>query len=152
MEKKKNYYKYAIGPNAIEALEQNNGNNLKDFIPSTQMFYMPYNGGMIEYCWRDSSEGKYIRSCGKMVKKKEILDDVERKYLSNVCRPFMDKITSIIKTAASSSSHTHEFIKIDYLDNNYRTYTMSFPNFTKSTMYKGMELDKIYTPKDLNLK
>ena len=147
---KKILYKWANGQFAKQLLMNEGGKDIYDVVNfSWAILYIPFNGGAIESTSRCMD---YIKAHGVEIKPKEILDDVEREYLSNVCRPFMDKITSIIKTAASSSCHAHEFIKIDYLDNNYGTYTMSFPNFTKGTMYKGMELDKIYTPKDLNLK
>ena len=72
---------------------------------------------------------------------KEILDEKEKEYLSAVIRPFRDRIEYIKKM-----ENIREYITI-YLKNE-RLY---FPYFDKGTMYKGMELDKKYTLKELDL-
>lgn len=74
---------------------------------------------------------------------KEILDDVEKEYLSAVIRPFKDKVEYICKTA----DYDGEYITIGMVKDS----TMLFPYFKKNTMYKGMEADKEYTLKELGL-
>lgn len=72
---------------------------------------------------------------------KEILDEKEKEYLSAVIKPFRDRIEYIMKV-----EDVLEYIAI-YLKNE----RLPFPYFDKGTMYKGMELNKKYTLKELDL-
>ncbi len=74
---------------------------------------------------------------------KEILDDAEKEYLRAVIRPFRNKIVSISKEDCCNEDC---FINIE-LEND----ALIFPYFKKETMYKGMELEKQYTLKELGL-
>lgn len=74
---------------------------------------------------------------------KEILDDKEREYLSNVIKPFRDKVEYICKEPYINK----EFIKITIKNDS----SLCFPYFMKETMYKGMEANKKYTLKELGL-
>ena len=83
--------------------------------------------------------------CGKdEIIKKPILDDIERKYLSNVIKPFRDSVEYIIKNNAFSPV---EWITIKYKDGG----ATSLPLFEKFTMYKGMEANKQYSLEELGL-
>ena len=73
---------------------------------------------------------------------KEILDDKEKEYLSNVIKPFRDKFEYIVK----KDCYPEEYISISLSDEN-----IDFPNFKKGTMYKGMEIEKKYTLEELGL-
>ena len=75
--------------------------------------------------------------------KDQILDDVERKYLSAVINPFRKKISYIRK----SKDFRKKYIKIVLCDGD----TMYFPNLANDAMYKGMELDRNYTLEELGL-
>lgn len=79
--------------------------------------------------------------------KKEILYKVEKNYLTRVIKPFRDKIEYIVKID-NDESEEYESLEIDFKCNN--DY-MSFPNFKKGTMYKGMKLKKKYTLEELGL-
>lgn len=79
---------------------------------------------------------------------KLILTEKEREYLSNIVKPFRDRIVWIKKV--SSPTLNHEYIKICYQDNNY-IIVLDFPDFKVGTMYKGMVLDKEYTLEELGL-
>ena len=150
MEKKKIYYKYAIGKDALKLLEKEGGDNIYHLVPSGEFFYTPFNGGILETCFNSNRDRvEYVKAHGIEIKPKEILDDVERRYLSNVCRPFMRKVKHITKRCISNDN---EYIKVEYVDNTGCHTYIAFPNFRRSTMYKGMEPEKPYTPKDLNLK
>ena len=72
----------------------------------------------------------------------EILDKEEKEYLSAVIRPFKDKVVYIIKHTADIG----EWIDIYLKDGG-----LSFPDFDKGTMYKGMEANKEYTLEELGL-
>ena len=75
---------------------------------------------------------------------KPILDNIEKNYLSNIIKPFRDRIDYIAKV---NLLNRREYILIKM-----KNYEMiSLPFFTAGTMYKGMENDKDYTLKDLGL-
>lgn len=86
---------------------------------------------------------KQLKEESKKEKNKPILDDAEKEYLSAVIRPFKDKVEYICKTA----DYDGEYITIGMVKDS----TMLFPYFKKNTMYKGMEANKEYTLKELNL-
>lgn len=75
----------------------------------------------------------------------KILDEVERRYLERVLRPFKDEVDYIEKQPYSGTEE--EFIHF-YIRNDYN---FIFPNFKKGTMYKGMECLKKYTIEELGL-
>lgn len=75
--------------------------------------------------------------------KPELLDKVEKKYLSEVIRPFREEVTAIEKLEAPAG---REYIVIILKDDG-----MHFPCFKKDTMYKGLELEKRYAPEELGL-
>lgn len=77
-----------------------------------------------------------------------ILDDIEKKYLSNIIKPFRNKIKWIRKL--SSPTENFEYIRICYQDHNY-TNVLNFPDFKVGTMYKNMKQDKLYTLKELGI-
>lgn len=75
--------------------------------------------------------------------KEPILDDVERKYLADVIRPFRKKISCIRKSKDPRKGKN--YIKIEFCDGDL----MFFPNLSNNAMYKGMELDRNYTLEEL---
>lgn len=75
-------------------------------------------------------------------RKKEILDEAEKKYLSDVIRPFRNKVIFIKKI----SGEHREFIKIVF-----KNEVVPFPYFKKDSMYKGMEPNKKYSLEELGL-
>lgn len=81
--------------------------------------------------------------------KKPILDDVERRYLSNVIKPFRDKVTGIIKWGKEIGKGL-EYIVVIYTDD-CKERGMGFPCFKEGTMYKGMEPNKMYSLEDLGI-
>ena len=74
-----------------------------------------------------------------------ILDDAERKYLSDVIRPFRKEVDTISKF--QTWNNTQQYIYIALKSQHYCT----LPFFPKSTMYKGMEGGKHYSLKELGL-
>ncbi len=75
-----------------------------------------------------------------------ILDDAERKYLSDVIRPFRNSVKDIIKRKNYNSEY-EEYIVIHC----GKFESIVFPYFKKGTMYKGMESNKEYTLEELGL-
>ena len=74
---------------------------------------------------------------------KEILDEVEKRYLKAVIKPFKNKVDNISKQLCYNGKY---YIKID-LD----TESIKFPCFENGAMYNGMKEDKEYTLKELGL-
>ena len=77
--------------------------------------------------------------------KNQIIDDVEREYLSAVIKPFRKKISYIRKSKDPCKGK--KYIKIELCDGD----TMYFPYLSNDAMYKGMELDRNYTLEELGL-
>lgn len=76
--------------------------------------------------------------------KEPVLDEVERKYLSDVIRPFRKKVDTISKF---HTVNTMQYIYFQMKDKNGWT----LPLFKKGTMYKGMVQGKHYTLEELDL-
>lgn len=72
-----------------------------------------------------------------------VLDEVERKYLSDVIKPFGHKVSYIVKRLNGSGYY------IEIILNNFDV--MNLPYFTRSTMYKGMTVGRQYKLKELGL-
>lgn len=79
------------------------------------------------------------------IAEKEILDEEEKEYLSAVIKPFRNKIVHISKYSFGSY---REYIFIHFKE---AIDSFRLPKFEKSTMYKGMVVDKEYTLKELGL-
>ena len=77
--------------------------------------------------------------------KEPILDDVEKEYLSAVIKPFRKKISCIRKSKDPRKGKN--YIKIEFCDGDH----MFFPNLSNDAMYKGMEVNKEYSLKELGL-
>lgn len=74
----------------------------------------------------------------------DILDDVEKRYLSAVIRPFRKRVDYIMKSSNSCCDKEYIFIR---LDDDF----LSLPFFEAGTMYQGMELERAYTLEELGL-
>lgn len=72
-----------------------------------------------------------------------VLDEVERKYLSDVIKPFGHRVSYIVKRLNGSGYY------IAIILNNFDV--MNLPYFTRNTMYKGMTVDRQYKLKELGL-
>ena len=73
----------------------------------------------------------------------QVLDEAEHRYLSNVIRPFRDKVISICKTNYGG--------KYQYVCIALRGHNIDLPVFETGTMYKGMELNRAYMLEELGL-
>lgn len=75
--------------------------------------------------------------------KESVLDEVERKYLSDVIKPFGHRVSHIVKRMNGSGYY------IAIILNNFDV--MNLPYFTRNTMYKGMTVGREYKLKELGL-
>lgn len=80
--------------------------------------------------------------------KEPILDDVEKKYLSAVIKPYKNYVTGIIKIKGDYDKD-RQYIRI--IVNKYTQEHINLPWFEENTMYKGMKGNKKYTLEDLGL-
>lgn len=83
--------------------------------------------------------------CNTIFERKEILDETEKKYLTDVIRPFRKRIQFIQKK--KEITEINPYIRIVCEDND----KLVFPYITDNSMYKGMETNKKYTLKELGL-
>lgn len=83
--------------------------------------------------------------------KEPVLDEVERKYLSDVIRPFRGNVTGIKKEPFYGNSGSEEYISIEICHESGFRECINMPNFERNAMYKGMEFSKKYTLKELGL-
>ena len=83
-----------------------------------------------------------------------ILDNIEKKYLSNIIKPFRNKVIGITKYDYSNNGeYIHIKLKrtISPVDYFIPLESIDLPIFKRGIMYKGMELRREYTLKDLGL-
>ena len=77
---------------------------------------------------------------------KPILDDVEKRYLKGVIRPFRDDVESICKCETYNGKK--EYITISFFST---VSDMYFPDYPMGTMYKDMVLNRKYSIEELDL-
>lgn len=110
------------------------------------LVYRNYN----QYRWKHSERFERLMLGYYEITKipKPILDEKEKEYLSNVIKPFRNRIAYIMKC----EDFTGEYIEIDLKDYcDEIPDIVMFPYFKKGTMYKGMEVNKEYTLEELGL-
>lgn len=81
----------------------------------------------------------------EVFEREEVLDETEKKYLAEVIRPFRKRIQFIQKK--KEITEINPYIRIVCEDND----KLVFPYITDNSMYKGMEVNKKYTLKELGL-
>ena len=80
---------------------------------------------------------------------KPVLTDEEKEYLSNMVKPWTNKIKTITNYWGTGNC-VNEFIQICYIQDGFNYY-MSLPQFERGSMYKGMELERDYSLEELDL-
>ena len=77
---------------------------------------------------------------------KSILTEEERDYLSSVIKPFREKVQHISKLSSKDGESICIDIRYDWEED-----SILLPRFAAGTLYKGMEIGKEYSVKDLGL-
>lgn len=79
----------------------------------------------------------------------DILDEKEKEYLSNIIKPFGNRVIDIKKVGYCGTG----FIAIGVVNaiDNFTRECINLPSFKQNTMYKGMKENYSYTVKDLGL-
>lgn len=80
-------------------------------------------------------------------RKEEILDEVEKRYLASVIKPWRDIVDYIVKLRSVEQNEIKEYIVIFTVEND----KIVFPEFKADTMYKEMEVNKKYSLEELGL-
>ena len=84
-----------------------------------------------------------------------LLEPEEKKYLSEVIRPFRKEVKAIRKQEDPADPAGKEYIQIclekDHMNLPSEKDLMTFPSFEKGEMYEGLEPYKNYTPEELGL-
>lgn len=83
--------------------------------------------------------------------KQSVLDEAEKKYLSDVIRPLRKEV-AYIRKSRMFGNYIVIAMKRNYLNNLLPNCDICLPQFSKdSNMYKGMETDRRYTVEELGL-
>ncbi len=80
--------------------------------------------------------------------RKPVLDEVERKYLSDVIKPFRDKVKFIKLPSYDCLNLIYTCIR---MYDKFGGEIVRLPNFKIGTMYKGMGIGREYTLEELGL-
>ena len=80
--------------------------------------------------------------------KEPILDDKEREYLSEVIKPYKNKVIGIAKIKDIYDEKSYIRILINGID---EKEVITLPWFKENAMYKGMKASKKYTVEELGL-
>ena len=122
-------------------------NDIKNGIDMCDLYQRIYkikNGEYVHDCCGNCD--KCYDSCIRWLAeefKEPVLDEVERKYLSDVIKPFGHRVSYIVKRKNGSGYY------IAIIVNNFDV--MNLPYFTRNTMYKGMTVGRQYKLKELGL-
>ena len=77
---------------------------------------------------------------------KSILTKQERNYLLSIVKPFKEKVQHISKLSSKDGESICIDIRYDWEED-----SIMLPKFAAGTLYKGMEIGKEYSVKDLGL-
>lgn len=106
-----------------------------------------------ENCWinnKDIYSDKFLDQEVE-IEVPDILDEKEKEYLSNVIKPFRNRVISIEKSRFYDSCFISITVKSKRESSGTKTECINLPFFKEDTMYKGMMEDYAYTLKDLDL-
>lgn len=82
--------------------------------------------------------------------KPQILDEIEKEYLSAVIKPFRNRVKYILKERLLIRKYECITINISSIISDISA-NITFPFFNQNTMYKGMEVNRKYTLEELGL-
>ena len=110
------------------------------------LYYYDYNAE--KWCHSIHSFERLLLGYDEIIKL-PILDDIEKKYLNNVIKPFRKHIITIRKI----QNYKYEFIEIVIYSTveGVSCEVISFPYFNKGKMYQGMGVNREYTLEELGL-
>ena len=133
-----------LGVELEEEFKINDDSTYKFKLTNSGLFFLNYAGvwSICDYKLTQLLNGKH-----EIIElPKHILTEEEKEYLSNVIKPFRDKVRCIRKSKDEASDN--EWVEIVF---NTDFCSINFPNFEAETMYRGMELGKEYFLDELGL-
>lgn len=80
---------------------------------------------------------------------KSVLDEAEKRYLTNIIKPFRDRIISIGKYRHNQDEYIGMYV--NYYVETGDSEMIKLPVFKEGTMYKGMKVNREYTLEELGL-
>lgn len=86
---------------------------------------------------------------GEIEIEKPILDDVEKRYLENILRPFKNRVVYVEKIFRFGYEQIRYRVSLTVEE--YGNELCELPSFDKGIIYKGMEYDKKYSIEELGL-
>lgn len=89
-----------------------------------------------------------IQHNSQLIAEMSPLDDVERKYLKAVIKPFRDRVTGVIKVYNSSGDKAYISIRLGRTMFDDR---VNLPYFEQDSMYRKMDSGRMYTVEELGL-
>lgn len=85
------------------------------------------------------------------MEKSPVLNESEKQYLKAVINPWRNQVDYICKMFYKYEGNIKwDFLMISYT-NDCRSWSLAFPAFNETHMYRGMEESKNYTPEELGL-
>ena len=105
--------------------------------------------------FRETKENQF-KSLGKVVRwllseyKEPILDEVEREYLSAVCKPY--EVVYISKIPNRNKNKCFIYVKVKNTASDGVYESIQLPFFYTQCLYTEMELKKKYTPQEIGIK
>ena len=98
-------------------------------------------------CWVENKELYSDKFLDQEIEiEDEPLTDKERQYLSSVIKPFRNNVETIEKIGSEYLDSDNDFIVVHLVED-----SISLPILNTSFKFKGMELNKQYTLKELRL-
>ncbi len=104
------------------------------------------------FCWiynKDLYSDKFLNQ--KIEIEKDILTEKEKEYLSNVIKPFRDRVRNIEKRLNKDADTEFIVLEINSINAYVPREYIEFPYFKAGTMYQNMAEQQKYTLEDLGL-
>lgn len=114
---------------------------------------MPCSVSHCKYCLFGDTLGCFESRNKWLEQEVEILDEVEKTYLRNIIKPFIERVAYIRKSVFNSKAQYISIVYVeisDFLTGDYQCEIM-LPCFAAGTMYKGMKVERKYTVEELGL-
>lgn len=107
-------------------------------------------------CFSEKIKAKYLNDTDLNygsweLYKEPILNEEEKEYISNVIKPFKNRVCYIIKCDVLLFSDSEDYIRICVKSRNKQGHYISLPPFVKGSMYNNMRSWYKYSLKELGL-
>ena len=140
-----------LGSKILELIEQNK--QPKNLLDDDGTSFL-WNGYRQTYVIEGTVAGitAYNLATGTFSYEAPVLDDIEKRYLRGVIRPFRDRVDMIQKNKSSiDDGFEHIKMYVRYPNSIALQSILMLPAFESGTMYAGMELEREYTLAELEL-